>query len=144
MDGLFLRQVWAGNDAMLEDSLRARQTVARPRRRRRAALLPDQQGPVVAARSQPPFVPGAPAKPEAANFYPAGATKDEIQKWLDSLTGDAKSGGDRLLHDHPPRPTAASCRVPYSVEYQGELALAAVAAARGRAAHGAADARRRS
>src|ERR671923_298476 len=38
-----------------------------------------------------PFVPGAPAKPESANFYPAAATKEEVQKWLDSLSGDTKS-----------------------------------------------------
>ena len=96
MDSLFLRQVWAGNDAHAPGSAHGRrhERVRRGdagRRRHAAALLPDQQGPVVAARSQRAFVPGAPAKPEAANFYPAGATKDEVQNWIDSLTGDAKA-----------------------------------------------------
>src|SRR6185436_17506025 len=31
------------------------------------------------------FVPGAPAKPEAANFYPAGATKADVEAWLKDL-----------------------------------------------------------
>ena len=84
------------------------------------ALLPDQQRPVVAARSQPSrSCPARRPKPEGANFYPAGATKAEIQKWIDSLTGDAKDARDRLLHDDPPRrrrqlhrpcPTASSIR----------------------------------
>ena len=32
-----------------------------------------------------PFLPGVPAKPEAGNFYPAGATKDEVEAWMKSL-----------------------------------------------------------
>ena len=48
MDALFLEQVWAGNEAMLVDLLRDQTR----RGQGAAALLPDQQGPVVAARSQ--------------------------------------------------------------------------------------------
>ena len=48
MDALFLRQVWAGNEAMLL-ALQQRPEPARPGP---LALLPDQQGAVVAARPQ--------------------------------------------------------------------------------------------
>ena len=41
-----------------------------PEGRRAAALLPDQQGTLVAARSQRAVRAGAPAKPAGANFYP--------------------------------------------------------------------------
>ena len=36
-----------------------------------------------------------------------------------------KSQRDRLLHDHPPRTDGRFIAVPYSTEYQGELAIAA-------------------
>ena len=56
MDALFLRQVWAGNDAMLQDLAQRAANAGRAARlahgRRPAALLPDQQGTVGSARSQ--------------------------------------------------------------------------------------------
>ena len=102
------------------------------RRGRRSALhyFLINKGPWSRLDHNQPFVPGAPAEAGAANFYPADATKDEVQKWIDSLSGDAQGGRHRILHDDPPRPTASSSSVPYSVEYQGELARAADAAAR--------------
>ena len=48
IDALFLRQVWAGNETMLLDLVRDELAA----RTRAPALLPDQQGAVVAARSQ--------------------------------------------------------------------------------------------
>ena len=45
MDGLFLEQVWAGNPV---DAGAARRAIDSPEGQARAALLPDQQGPVVA------------------------------------------------------------------------------------------------
>lgn len=32
-----------------------------------------------------PFVPGAPPKPGGANFYPADASKADLEKWMQSL-----------------------------------------------------------
>jgi hypothetical protein len=69
-------------------------------------------------------VPGVPAKPEAANFYPAGATKAEVQKWLDGLSGDAKASATGFFTTIRRAPQGFTA-VPYSIEYQGELALAA-------------------
>ena len=70
------------------------------------------------------FIPGAPAKPDGANFYPAGATKEEVQRWIDSLTGDEKTRATGFFTTIRRTP-AGFIAVPYSVEYQGELALAA-------------------
>src|SRR5438067_273838 len=94
MDALFLRQVWAGNDAMLQDlAARAAKPVG-PRASRSAATrlryFLINKGPWDRLDHNKPFVPGAPAKPESANFYPAGASKAEVQKWLDGLSGSAK------------------------------------------------------
>jgi hypothetical protein len=71
------------------------------------------------------FIAGAPPKPEGANFYPAGATKDEIQRWLDSLSGEEKSRATGFFTTIRRTPSGTFTAVPYSVEYQGELARAA-------------------
>jgi hypothetical protein len=121
MDALFLRQVWAGNEALLMDLLNDSSPLGRARQR---AFLLDK-GPWARLDHNAPFIPGVPAKPEGANFYAAGASKAEIEAWLASLSvaeREAASGFfttirrglDGRLHS-----------VPYSVEYQGELARAA-------------------
>jgi hypothetical protein len=131
MDAMFLRQVWAGNDAMLQDlAARAAKPVG-PRASRSAAArlryFLINKGPWDRLDQNRPFVPGAPPKSEAANFYPAGATKEEVQKWLDGLSGAAKEAATGFFTTIR-RPGAGGkgfVTVPYSVEYQGELARAA-------------------
>jgi hypothetical protein len=128
MDALFLRQVWAGNNAMLQELSRLAAAPAGPRASRTAAARLHyfliNKGPWDRLNDNQPFVPGAPPKPDGANFYPAGATKEETQKWLDSLSGDEKAAAAgffttiRRGEDH-------FLVIPYSIEYQGELALAA-------------------
>ncbi len=126
MDGLFLRQVWSGNEALLESL--ARRTVADQSPGWASDALHYfliNKGPWSRLDHHAPFIPGAPNKPESANFYPAGATKDEIQKWLDSLTGAAKTAATGFFTTIRRDPDGRFVSVPYSVEYQGELALAA-------------------
>jgi hypothetical protein len=73
-----------------------------------------------------PFVPGAPPKPESANFYPAGATKAEVQKWLDGLSGKAKDAATGFFTTiRRAEDGKGFIAVPFSIEYQGELARAA-------------------
>ncbi len=128
MDALFLRQVWAGNDAMLQDlAARAAKPVG-PRASRSAAsrlrYFLINKGPWDRLDHNRPFVPGAPPKPDAANFYAAGATKEEVQKWLDGLSGQAKVAATGFFTTIR-RGDKGFVAVPYSVEYQGELARAA-------------------
>ena len=128
MDGLFLRQVWAGNEALLQSARARAVAVAGGPTPPTAALLPDQQGTVVAARSQRGVRRRARrAKPDAANFYPADATKDEVEKWMDSLTGRGEGGGDRLLHGDPAWPrrqVRRPCRTASSIRASCALAAA--------------------
>ena len=128
MDALFLRQVWAGNDALLQDLARRAASPAGPRAgRAEAARLHYfliNKGPWDRLDHNRPFVPGAPPKPEAANFYPAGTTKEEVQKWLDALSGDAKTAATGFFTTIR-RSDETFVAVPYSIEYQGELARAA-------------------
>jgi hypothetical protein len=132
MDSLFLRQVWAGNDAMLQELSHDAVT----RSRSTPASSPDvaharlhyfliNKGPWSRLDHNQIIVAGAPPKPEGANFYPAGATKEEVQRWLDSLKGDEKARAAGFFTTIRRTPAGTFTAVPYSVEYQGELALAA-------------------
>ena len=125
MDGLFLDQVWAGNDALLETL--ARRAVANPSGADTDVLhyFLINKGPWSRLDHHKPFVPGVAAKPESANFYPAGASKEEIQKWIDSLTGPAKAAATSFFTTIRRGPDGRFVAVPYSIEYQGELANAA-------------------
>ena len=71
-----------------------------------------------------PFVPGAPAKPAGANYYPDGASKAEIEKWIQSLP-DAERARATGFFTVIRRSGNSFTLVPYNVEYQGELARAA-------------------
>jgi Peptidase family M49 len=117
MDTLFLRQVWAGNEAML---LRLTQT--------RARELDDfllNKGPWARLDKNAPFVAGAPAKPPEANFYPPGATKAELDAWLKKLPEAERARASGFFTTVRRAPDGKFMIVPYSVEYQPELALAA-------------------
>src|SRR5689334_4515007 len=80
MDSLFLRQVWAGNDAMLQEL--SHDALSRSRTASAAALADANarlhyflinKGPWSRLDHNRPFIQGAPAKPEGANFYPPDA-----------------------------------------------------------------------
>ena len=121
MDGIFLEQVWAGNPAMLislaEDGSAAG----------RAALdfFLLNKGPWSRIDDDRPFVAGAPAKPGGANYYPAGATRDEVAAWLDGLEGAARAAATGFFTTIRRDTAGGLVSVPYSVEYQGPLAIAA-------------------
>src|SRR5580765_2008448 len=82
IDALFLRQVWSGNDAMLLD-LVSDQT---PEGRARLHYFLINKGPWDRLDHYRIFVPGAPKKPEGANFYPDGASKAELERWMQGLS----------------------------------------------------------
>ena len=113
IDALFLRQVWAGNDAMLLDLARDQS----PEGRARLHYFLINKGPWSRLDHNQPFVPGAPAKPAGANFYPDGASKAELEQ-LDPVAARSRARArDRLLHRHPPRAAARSrwCRTTSSI-----------------------------
>ncbi|MBI4888296.1 MAG: hypothetical protein HY824_14475 [Acidobacteria bacterium] len=116
-DALFLRQVWAGNEAMLL-------TLAgdpSPLGQARLHYFLINKGPWSRLDRNEPFIPGAPPKPPQANFYPAGATKEEVEAWMKGLPAaeHARASGffTTIRRDAGGRLTA----VPYTLEYQGEL-----------------------
>jgi Peptidase family M49 len=120
VDGLFLRQVWAGNDAMLADLARDQS----PEGRARLHYFLINKGPWSRLDHNAAFVPGAPAKPAGANYYPDGASKADLERWIQSLpeTDRARATGFFTVIRRAGR---SFTQVPYAVEYQGELARAA-------------------
>src|SRR3954465_6523794 len=127
MDALFLRQVWAGNAAMLQELAQQAARPVGPRASRTAAARLHyfliNKGPWDRPDHNRAFVPGAPAKPESANFYPAGAEKADVQKWIDGLSGAQKEAASGFFTTIR-RGEKGLVAVPYSIEYQGELARA--------------------
>src|SRR5918997_1984617 len=116
MDALFLEQVWAGNDAMLVDLLRDESALGKARLR----YFLINKGPWSRLDHNAPFIQGAPAKPESANFYPPGATKAEIEKWIAGLNPAQKQQATGFFTTIRRGPDGRFVTVPYSTEYQGE------------------------
>jgi hypothetical protein len=124
MDALFLRQVWAGNETMLLDLLKDETPLGRARLN--CFLI--NKGPWSRLDHNMPFIPGAPAKPEGADFYPVDSSKQQIESWFQTLAPPERSGAMGFFTSI--RRAAGVKREsyfanPYSVEYQNELAIAA-------------------
>src|SRR3954452_7064159 len=73
MDTVYLRQAWAGNEPLL---LQLAQD-ASPLGQVRVHLFTLQKGPWSTLDHDFPFIHGVPARPDGANFYPPGTTKEE-------------------------------------------------------------------
>jgi len=121
MDALFLEQVWSGNETTFH--MLAKDESPLGRARLHAFLV--NKGPWSRLDHNEAFVPGVPEKPASANFYPAGATKAEVEQWLASLGPADKERATGFFTTIRRGPDGKLMAVPYSTEYQGELALAA-------------------
>jgi len=120
-DGLYLRQIWDGNESLLVQLAQDETPVGRARLK--YFLL--NKGPWSRLDHNEPFVPGAPARPEQANFYPAGATKAEVETWLATLSPAERTHATGFFTTIRRAPSGTFQAVPYSLEYQGELARVA-------------------
>jgi hypothetical protein len=121
LDGLYLRQVWGGNEALLLRLLEDRTPLGQARVH---AFLVDK-GPWSSLDRGASFVPGVPPRPQEANFYPAGATKAEVEGWIEALPEKERAAAAGFFTTIRRGPDGKLVVVPYSVEYQGELARAA-------------------
>lgn len=121
MDALFLEQVWAGNEPMLYTLIKDET----PTGKARLHEFLINKGPWSRLDHNAAFVPGAPEKPPQANYYPEDATKAEIEKWINSLGDAEKTKATGFFTTIRRGPNGGFVAVPYSTEYQGELAIAA-------------------
>jgi hypothetical protein len=120
-DALFLRQVWAGNETMLLDLVRDRSDAGQAR----LHYFLINKGPWSRLDEDAAFVPGAPQKPEQGNFYPAGATKAEVEAWINALPDAERRRATGFFTTIRRGLDGRLLAVPYSTEYQGELAQVA-------------------
>jgi len=117
-DALFLRQVWDGNETMLAE-LAADDT---PLGRARLHYFLLNKGPWSRLDHNEAFVDGAPAKPPQGNFYPAGATKAEVEAWVNGLSAADKARATGFFTTIRRGADGRFAAVPYSLEYQNEMA----------------------
>jgi hypothetical protein len=124
MDALFLDQVWAGNVSLLAE-LAADRT---PEGRAALHYFLINKGPWSRLDDHEAFLPparGIPPKPAQANFYPADATREEVEGWIASLDPDSRAQATSFFtlirRDAHGQLTA----VPYSVAYRSALLEAA-------------------
>ncbi len=118
IDALFMRQRWPGNEKTLLQLL-ADET---PAGRARLSYFMLNRGPWSELDENQVFVPGAATKPPGGNFYPAGATREEVDAWMKSLTGAQHAAATGFFTTIRRTPDGKLTAVPYSLEYQGELA----------------------
>ncbi len=121
MDALFLRQSWSGNEALLLGLLED----PTPLGQARLAYFLRNKGPWDRLDRMRPFLPGAPPKPPGADFYAAGATREEVQSFLSGLSEPERARAAGFFSVLRRGPAGHLAAVPYSVEYQGPLARAA-------------------
>ncbi|MFI5183493.1 MAG: hypothetical protein ACHQNV_03775 [Vicinamibacteria bacterium] len=120
MDPLFLRQSSAANEARLVELVRDET----PMGKARLHYFLVNQGPWDRLEHDAPFIPGVEAKAESGNFYPAGATREEMDQWMKALTGAEKESATGFFTTIRRGADGRFAVVPYSLEYQGELARA--------------------
>lgn len=119
LDAIFLRQVWAGNGSMLTDLQRDGTDVGRAR----LHYFLINKGPWSRVDEHQPFMPGVPLKPLQANFYPIDATKEDLESWLSTLSPAERAAATGYYTTIRRGTKAGFVVTPYSLEYQGELAL---------------------
>ncbi len=117
LDALFLRQVSARNESRL--LLLLNDTSPLGKARLDYFLL--NKGPWSALDANQPFLPGVEAKPPQANFYPADATRAEVDAWMNALPKAEKEAATGFFTAIRRTPAGKLTAVPYSLEYQGEL-----------------------
>ena len=121
MDGLFLQQVWAGNPALLVQLAGDRTPLGQAR----LHYFLINKGPWSRLDHDAAFVPGVPEKPAMANFYPEDATKEEIEKWTDTLPEAGQKSAMGFFTTIRRTPDGKLVAVPYSQEYQNTAVQAA-------------------
>jgi hypothetical protein len=123
MDGLFLEQVWAGNTSTLV-RLAADRT---PEGQARLHYFLINKGPWSRLDEGERFLDaadGIPDRPPAqANYYPADATRDEVERWMSSLGGTARTDATGFFTVIRRGADGRLMSVPYSVEYRNTLLL---------------------
>ena len=120
-DPLFLRQIWSGNEALMQ-KLQADKS---PLGRLRLHYFMINKGPWSQLDGNEPFIEGVPPRPPQANFYPEDMTKDEFTAWLNTLSAAEKEKATGYFYVIRRDANGKLKTVPYSEEYREFLEPAA-------------------
>ena len=118
VDALFMRQRSAGNSALLLQLLND----SSPLGRARLDYFLLNKGPWSELDDDRPFIPGVGAKPQGADFYPANTTQEAVDTWMKSLPEAQRTAATGFFTTIRTTPDGKFVAIPYSQEYQGELA----------------------
>ncbi len=121
IDGLFLQQVWSENPSLLLRLASDRSTEGQ--KLLHYFLL--NKGPWSRLDENAAFVPGVGAKPDQGNFYPSDATRDEVERWMNTQRGADRQLAVGFFSTIRRNASGSLMAVPYSVEYQNTLTEAA-------------------
>ncbi|MFA6092011.1 MAG: hypothetical protein WCU88_05255 [Elusimicrobiota bacterium] len=122
MDSIFLRQVWNGNERLKAELMKDKTSLGAAR----LAYFTKNMGPWDALDNNKVFIPGAPAqKPPQADFYPADASKEEVEAWIAALPAAQQEQARGFYTTVRRGPDGRLMLVPYSQEYKAELRSAA-------------------
>ncbi|MEO6224118.1 MAG: hypothetical protein ABIP90_12795 [Vicinamibacterales bacterium] len=121
IDGIYLQQVWSENPGLLVRLAADRS----PEGQKLLHYFLLNKGPWSRLDEDAPFVPGVGPKPDQGNFYPADATKDEVERWMNALEGPERELAIGFFSTVRRSHSGALTAVPYSVEYQNSLTAAA-------------------
>ena len=117
-DALFMRQTWAGNEMLLLKLLEDSTLLGRTR----LDYFLVNKGPWSRLDDDTAFIPGVPEKPAGGNYYPAGATRADVETWIAGLPPAAREAATGFFTTIRRDAGGRFVAVPYSLEYQGELA----------------------
>ncbi len=121
IDALYLRQVSPRSESQLLALLQDGSPLGQARLR----YFMINKGPWSELDLNRPFLPGVGERPSQANFYPADATRAEIDAWLNSLSPVEHEAAAGFFTTIRRTSAGALTVVPYALEYQNELAEAA-------------------
>lgn len=118
VDALFMRQRSANNEAWLLQLLGDDSELGRAR----LDYFLLNKGPWSELDEDRPFLPNIASKPQSANYYPADTTREEVDAWMKSLPEKQREAATGFFTTIRRGLDGNLMAVPYSLEYQGELA----------------------
>lgn len=121
IDAIYLRQVSPDNEARLLSVLQDHTPLGQAR----LQYFLINKGPWSELDLNRPFLPGVGERPAQAGFYPADATRAEVETWLNTLGPAEHEAAAGFFTTIRRTPAGAFTAVPYSLEYQNELSEAA-------------------
>ena len=121
IDGIYLRQDAPNNTADLVSLAADRSALGR----QRLDYFVLNKGPWSALDKDAPFLPGVGTKPGQGGYYPADATRADVEAWFKTLAPAESEKATGFFTTIRRTPTGGLGAVPYSREYQNELIAAA-------------------